>query len=98
LKNNIKYELVKMREMSFNFIGSEKFNKLYYAFYLNVFADFGYVSDNRNINTNPLSNQLLPGYGVGLDFVTYYDFVLRVEYSFNKMGESGFFISFMPSI
>jgi hypothetical protein len=29
---------------------------------------------------------------VGLDFITYYDLVLRFEYSFNKMKESGFFI------
>ena len=84
--------------MTFPFISTEKFNKLFYAFYMNVYADLGYVVDNRNINTNPLANDILTGYGVGLDFVTYYDFVLRLEYSFNKMGESGFFISFMPSI
>lgn len=98
LKNNLKFELIKMREMTFPFISTEKFNKLFYAFYMNVYADLGYVVDNRNINTNPLANDILTGYGVGLDFVTYYDFVLRLEYSFNKMGESGFFISFMPSI
>ncbi len=98
LKNNLKFELIKMREMTFPFIPTEKFNKLFYAFYLNLYADLGYVVDNRNINTNPLSNEILTGYGIGLDFVTYYDFVLRLEYSFNKMGESGFFISFMPSI
>jgi outer membrane protein assembly factor BamA len=98
LKNNLKFELVKMREMTFPFIPTDKFNKLFYAFYLNVYADLGYVFDNRNVSTNPLSNEILTGYGVGLDFVTYYDFVLRLEYSFNKMGESGFFISFMPSI
>ena len=98
LKNNIKFELVSMREHSISFIRSEKFSKLYYAFYLNIFADFGYVIDDRNINTNPLADEILAGYGIGLDFATYYDFVIRVEYSFNKMGESGFFISFMPSI
>ncbi|MCF8369139.1 MAG: hypothetical protein K9G76_08840 [Bacteroidales bacterium] len=98
LKNNLKFELVSQRVQEFKFIPSDKFNKLYYAFYLNVFADFGYGFDNRNNVYNPLSNQLLPGYGIGLDFVTYYDFVFRLEYSFNKMGESGFFIHFMPSI
>ncbi len=98
LKNNLKFELVSMREHSFSFIRSERFSKLYYAFYLNIFADFGYVVDDRNISTNPLSNEILAGYGIGLDFATYYDFVVRFEYSFNKLGESGFFISFMPSI
>jgi outer membrane protein assembly factor BamA len=98
MKNNLKFELVSMREFSLDFIPSDKFSKLYYAFYLNVFADFGYVIDHRNISTNPLANDIMAGYGIGLDFATYYDFVFRFEYTFNKMGESGFFISFMPSI
>lgn len=98
LKNNLKFELIPQRVQKFNFIPSDKFNKLYYAFYLNIFADFGYVYDHRKDVNNPMANELLPGYGIGLDFVTYYDFVFRLEYSFNQRGESGFFISFMPSI
>ncbi len=97
-KNNLKFTLVPTRVQNFNFIPTEKFSKLYYAIYLNVHADFGYVFDNRKNVYNPLANELNFGYGVGFDFVTYYDFVLRVEYTFNKMGESGFFIHFMPSI
>jgi len=98
LKNNLKFELVSQRVQEFKFIPAEKFNKLYYAFYLNVFADLGYVFDNRNNVNNPMANEILPGYGIGLDFVTYYDFVFRFEFSFNKKGESGIFIHFMPSI
>jgi outer membrane protein assembly factor BamA len=100
LKNNLKFELVSQRVQEFKFIPTDKFNKLYYAFYLNLFADLGYAIDNRNnaMSANPLANELLPGYGIGIDFVTYYDFVFRLEYSFNKKGESGFFISVLPSI
>ena len=98
MKNNLKFELVGQRVQKFNFIPTDKFNKLYYAFYLNAFFDLGYSFDPRDEANNPLANEWLPGYGIGLDFVTYYDFVLRIEYSFNKMGESGFFIHFMPSI
>lgn len=98
LKNNLKFELVKQRVMKFNFIPTEKFNKLPYAFYLNLFADFGYASDSRNYVNNPLSNEILTGYGIGVDFITYYDFVLRVEYTINKMGQSGIYIHLIPSI
>lgn len=98
LKNNLKFELLPMRVLSLNFIPTDKFSELYYAFYLNLFTDIGYAVDNRNIPTNPLANEFLVGYGIGLDFVTYYDFVIRFEYSFNNNGESGFFIHFMPSI
>ncbi len=100
LKNNLKFNLVPTRVQNFNFIPSEKFSKLFWALYLNVFADFAYVSDTRQNVFNPLSNELIMGYGIGLDLVTYYDFVVRFEYSFNikGKGESGFFIHFMPSI
>jgi len=98
LKNNLKFVLVPTRVQNFNFIPSEKFSKLYWALYLNIFADVAYVSDTRQNVYNPLANDVILGYGIGLDLVTYYDFVIRLEYSFNKMGESGFFIHFMPSI
>ena len=97
-KNNLKFELIKMRVANIPYIPSEKFSKVYYAFYLNVFTDVGYVINNKNTETNPLSNKILTGTGIGLDFVTYYDLVIRFEYSFNLEGDSGFFIHFMPSI
>ena len=40
------------------------------------------------------SNEFLYGYGLGLDFVTYYDIVFRVEFSANKFGETGLFLHF----
>jgi hypothetical protein len=98
LKNNLKLELVPTRVKNFNFIPTEKFSKLYYAIYLNLYSDLGYISDTRDNVLNPLANDLLVGYGLGIDLVTYYDWVIRFEYSFNKKGESGFFIHFMPSI
>jgi hypothetical protein len=98
LKNNFKFELVPTKVLNLNFIPTDKFSKLYYAFYLNLYSDIGYAVDNRDITTNPLANQYLVGYGIGLDFMSYYDFVIRFEYSFNIQGESGFFIHFMPSI
>lgn len=100
MKNNLKFELIPTRVQNFKFIPTEKFSKLYYALYLNLYTDLGYVADIRSESAlhNPLANDIMVGYGIGLDLVTYYDFVIRFEYSFNKMGESGFFIHFMPSI
>ena len=98
LKNNLKFEILKPKVLTFSFIPTEKFNKLPYALYANLFTDFGYAWDSRKNVNNPLSNEILTGYGIGLDFITYYDFVLRIEYSINKMGQSGFYIHLMPSI
>lgn len=99
-KNNLKFALLPAREVNLGFLRSEKFSKLFYAFYLNAFVDLGFAD---NIYPDPsldnqLENKLLLGYGLGLDFVTYYDLVFRFEYSFNRMGEQGFYLHFMAPI
>jgi len=99
-KNNLKFALLPRRDMNIDFLKSEKFSKVHYAFYLNAFFDMGFV-DNfypDPDHNNQLENSLLIGYGIGLDFVTYYDLVFRFEYSFNRMNEHGFFLHFMAPI
>jgi hypothetical protein len=96
-RSNIKYELVKPNVKKAK-EGQEdnKFKNLQYAFYLNAFADAGYVVNNFTEN-NPYNNDMLYSWGLGLDFVTYYDMVLRFEYAFTSVRTNGFFISFgMP--
>jgi hypothetical protein len=48
--------------------------------------------------SNDLINNFLIGGGTGLDWITYYDVVIRTEYSANKMGEYNFNISFVAPI
>ncbi len=98
VKNQLKYQIVKPRAVNFKFIGYDKFSKFHYAFYLGVFSDFAYVEDNTGYERNRLANKPLYSYGIGLDFVSYYDIVLRTEYSFNKLGESGLFLHFVAPI
>ena len=75
-----------------------KFNTFHYALYFGLYGDMGYVEDRLYAGANPLANSLLAGYGVGVDYVTYYDIVLRLECSMNKMNELGFFIHFNAGI
>lgn len=99
-KNNLKFALLPTRNFDIRWLKSEKFSKVHYAFYLNAFFDLGYADNLRPVEAsgNELENTLLTGYGLGLDFVTYYDLVLRIEYSFNHMKEHGFFLHFMAPI
>ncbi len=46
---------------------------------------------NRYNNLNSLQNTLLYTCGVGFDMVTFYDFVFRLEFSVNQLGEKGLF-------
>jgi len=60
--------------------------------YLSLNNDLGFVNNPFYRQHNSLGNQLLWGGGIGLDIVAYYDKVFRMEYSFNSLGESGFFL------
>ena len=48
----------------------------------------------RNAENNNLTNSLLIGRGISLDYVTYYDKLLRIEFSVNHLGEKGVFLHF----
>lgn len=65
------------------------------AIYLKGYFDLGYVEnypyyENLQMNTR-LSNRMLAGTGGGLDIVTAYDAVLRLEYTFTREKTQGFF-------
>jgi outer membrane protein assembly factor BamA len=92
--NVLKYTLLPTRIYNIPFIKSEKFNKIPTTIYFSLSADAGYVRDRQFAANNPLSNTWLYGYGAGIDYVTYYDLVFRFEYSFNHLGEHGFFVNF----
>lgn len=65
-------------------------NKVPFKIYAKVYNDFGY-SYLSNANTF-LNNKLLHTYGVGLDIITAYDIVFKLEYSFNQLGDKGFYV------
>ena len=76
----------------------DRFDKLHYQVFLNLFGDAGYVVDEINKTTNPLANSFQYSGGLGLDFVSYYDIVIRFEGSINSSGQPGFFIHFSNPI
>ena len=39
---------------------------------------------------NPYNNKMLYSWGLGIDFVTYYDMVLRFEYAFTRSAPTDF--------
>ncbi|MFO7613191.1 MAG: hypothetical protein R6W71_00970 [Bacteroidales bacterium] len=100
LKNNLKYALIPQREDRIRFVRSEKFGRIFYALYLNIFLDagYGYYDKKFAMESNDLQNALLLGYGTGIDFSTYYDIVIRLEFSMNLMNEPGIYLHFMAPI
>lgn len=97
-KLGMKYELIKPKIREVPYLPFKKFNTFHYAVYGGIFADAGYVDDHMYSLVNPLSNQFIYGAGIGIDYVTYYDLVIRLEYSINKMKEHGLFLHFNAGI
>ena len=48
----------------------------------------------NNQSSKSLANTFLWSSGVSLDYVTYYDKLLRIEFSINHLGEKGVFLHF----
>lgn len=98
MKNNLKIAILNPTVAYLPLIKNEKFGKIHFALYFNVFFDMAYTWNMQNDPTSVLQNSLLFGTGVGIDFVTYYDKVLRVEYGINGLGESGLFLHLVAPI
>jgi hypothetical protein len=60
--------------------------------YFKIFADAGYAYHKYASPSNSLSNTLLYTYGAGIDLVSIYDFVFRVEYSRNQLKRDGLYL------
>lgn len=93
-KANVLFALVQPREYRMEAMPLEPFRTLYLAVYLNAFVDVGRVWDDRYAAANPLSNTWQQGAGLGLDIVSSYDQVLRLEYAVNRLSETGFYLHF----
>ncbi len=82
-----------MRELahfSIPFLPNTTHDHIPFRIYAKAYVDLGYVF-NRYNNLNSLQNTMLYTYGAGFDVVTFYDFVFRIEYSVNQLGEKGLF-------
>ena len=98
VKTNIRYAIVPQNIHKVKSIRAAQFNTIPYALYLGLFADAGQVWPGQENTSNVLPGKILAGTGIGLDFVTYYDKVLRAEFSLNREGQTGFFLHFMAAI
>ncbi len=93
-RSAVKLGLLTDKNFNISFIKMDQFNKSFFSLFLSIFSDIGYVVNNQTGIQNNLSNKILWGRGISLDYVTYYDKILRIEYSINDLGEKGIFLHF----
>ena len=83
-------------------LGSYSFNNYFnfkifpqqikYLFWVKAFTQLGYVYTERPSNVNKLNNTLLRTAGIGVDIIGIYDFVLKLDYSVNQLGDKGLYL------
>ncbi|NNC81941.1 MAG: hypothetical protein HKN79_00045, partial [Flavobacteriales bacterium] len=91
-RNNLNYKLVQEKCVRFPSALDRMFPEVSFAAHLNLILDLGYVQDELYNEVNPLSNELLLGTGLGLDIVSNYDYVFRIEYTINRLEEQGLYL------
>ncbi len=62
-----------------------------FKIFAKVYADAGYSYINNEFTSN-LNNRMLYSSGFGLDILTFYDINIKLEYSFNQLGQNGLFL------
>lgn len=67
------------------------YSKIPFKFYGKIYNDLAYCH-NPYVTNTLFNNKLLHSYGIGLDIISIYDFVFKIEYSFNQIGQSGFVV------
>lgn len=91
--NNLKYAILPEQSYNLAYIPWSQFNPIHLAIYANLFFDMGFANSKYfGGNGNTYVNRFLYTGGLGIDFVSYYDQVLRLEFSLNREGQTGFFV------
>jgi outer membrane protein assembly factor BamA len=71
---------------------SKTHDRIPFRIYLKAYTDLGYAKLPNAAASNTLNNTLLHTYGFGMDIVSIYDFVFKIEYSFNQLGKQGLYL------
>jgi outer membrane protein assembly factor BamA len=93
-KNTLKRQILSVEADVSNVVKWKEFNKIPFAAYLTLNFDQGYVHNYPGNEQNTiLSDRYIFGGGIGLDLITFYDFVMRWEYSANIEGDHALYFN-----
>lgn len=70
---------------------AKRFSQVPIKLFAKTFVNGGYVYNDRP-GQNELTNKILYSGGVGLDVIVFTDFIIKFEWSFNRLGENGLYL------
>lgn len=89
LKTDLKHEILAFKIRTY--LLPRQFATIPIHIYAKIFGDMGYAYSSYPGNSR-LNNKMLYSGGFGIDIVSFYDIRLRIEYSFNQLGQNGLFL------
>lgn len=89
IRNTVRKEVLSFRWKTG--LNSKTYGVIPFKIFLKAYGDFGYVYNRNNVTGNMLTNKFMYTGGFGIDILTIYDVVLRLEYSANQLNERAFF-------
>jgi outer membrane protein assembly factor BamA len=94
LNNEVKTKFFD-RDIPLPFHLPSQFNPIPVKMYFKLYFDAGYVVQGGVKDDNKLPNHTLEGYGAGIDIISYYDKIIRIEYSFNNLNQRELFLHYV---
>lgn len=91
-QSSIKYRLFDTVKDWGDSMPLRQFRKMSFKLFLRFNLDAGYVNEPTYDITNELNNKWIVGYGPAIDIILWNTFIMKAEYGFNQLGESGFFL------
>ena len=76
----------------------ESYKKANNTLFLLAFADAGYAHNKFASISNTFDNIPVYGYGIGLEWIIWYNYMLRFELSNNHVNLPGAYVSFKMGI
>lgn len=93
-KQDVKFKLLANKILHIKSFPLVQFNKIHFSSYARGFINLGYVESYASEKSEGFQNRLLYTYGIGLDIITYYDKMLRLNLAWNQEDYWQFHIHF----
>lgn len=93
-KNSLKRLLFSFETDISDVVKIKQFSKVPFSAYFTLNFDHGYVANYSGYTENKMfTDRYIYGGGVGIDIISFYDFVMRWEYSMNIEGEHALYFN-----
>jgi hypothetical protein len=93
-KNSLKRLLFSFETDISDVVKIKQFSKIPFSAYFTLNFDHGYIVNYPDYSENNLfTDKYIYGGGVGIDIISFYDFVMRWEYSVNIEGEQALYFN-----